>query len=555
NRTLITESHSSIYDDGQSQSQERRAPTTPTVSSSNEPGETTKICLPKEKKTALPKDEKARKILTPKKIATEKKTITSTTMNVKNDDKLYEIEKGRVVKEVLGASRTNDNGLFYAVRYVPDTSLPSTNDDRECIPSTIAHKYCPDKLINWFQRKIRWQPNTKMTESISIRRVAVHDPTEIPLSYGTTPGGSIFSTTPGGTRIYYDRQFLLSRRDSPLTRSPPVNLPYIPEVTLIPDPTGSGTLQNGTIGINKKAASPLATSPLSRNNKNNSSVSDNTNVNTAQQQQQQKETKETTGSKPKKANDLNRIESYITRTKWKKRLCKCSIVLLIILIAYNLISNDFIYNVYFGFLFICRHALIKIEPFYDWSQIYYSPCFISNPFFNNTLTDTECNLYLQHPILSKLDLCSFDANVNYKHQRGAVDKLMKEILQHQRHSFIAHWSNCEKEAIKIIRSYYSKPYFLPPSMALTQIGSWFFVSQHYEKKTLNKIPMDFAWIWLAQIQGSSKILLRARDPCSKLCQSLPVLLNHGDLIMYSHLYDAYYTPIGDENILLAQGVE
>ncbi|CAF1627004.1 unnamed protein product, partial [Didymodactylos carnosus] len=41
NRTLITESHSSIYDDGQSQSQERRAPTTPTVSSSNEPGETT----------------------------------------------------------------------------------------------------------------------------------------------------------------------------------------------------------------------------------------------------------------------------------------------------------------------------------------------------------------------------------------------------------------------------------------------------------------------------------------------------------------------------------
>ena len=76
-----------------------------------------------------------------------------------------------------------------------------------------------------------------------------------------------------GTRIYYDRAFLLSRRDSPMTRSPP-HLPFIPEgmlpiflnkrttksirfdfslsfaVTLIPEPskTGSsvGTVVNGT---------------------------------------------------------------------------------------------------------------------------------------------------------------------------------------------------------------------------------------------------------------------------------------------------------------------
>jgi hypothetical protein len=31
-----------------------------------------------------------------------------------------------------------------------------------------------------------------------------------------------------GSRIYYDRAFLLSRRESPMTRSPP-NLPFIPE--------------------------------------------------------------------------------------------------------------------------------------------------------------------------------------------------------------------------------------------------------------------------------------------------------------------------------------
>lgn len=87
------------------------------------------------------------------------------------------------------------------------------------------------------------------TEGIPIRRMVVHDPKDMPSHYGETPGGSIFSTTPGGTRIYYDRAFLLSRRDSPMTRSPP-HLPFIPEVTLIPMPskTGNsvGTVANGT---------------------------------------------------------------------------------------------------------------------------------------------------------------------------------------------------------------------------------------------------------------------------------------------------------------------
>jgi len=89
------------------------------------------------------------------------------------------------------------------------------------------------------------------TEGIPIRRLVVHDPKELPLHYGETPGGSIFSTTPGGTRIYYDRAFLLSRRDSPLTRSPP-NLPYIPEVTLIPEPEKSGKVVVNGIKTDKK---------------------------------------------------------------------------------------------------------------------------------------------------------------------------------------------------------------------------------------------------------------------------------------------------------------
>ena len=36
------------------------------------------------------------------------------------------------------------------------------------------------------------------TGGIPIRRLVVNDPKDMPLHYGETPGGSIFSTTPGG---------------------------------------------------------------------------------------------------------------------------------------------------------------------------------------------------------------------------------------------------------------------------------------------------------------------------------------------------------------------
>lgn len=68
---------------------------------------------------------------------------------------------------------------------------------------------------------------------ISIKRVQLTDASQLPLDYGTTPGGTLYSTTPGGTRIVYDRAFLMHCRNSPLAKSPPVNLPKIPGVTMI----------------------------------------------------------------------------------------------------------------------------------------------------------------------------------------------------------------------------------------------------------------------------------------------------------------------------------
>ena len=38
-------------------------------------------------------------------------------------------------------------------------------------------------------------------KTIPTRRVLINDPSQLPSDYGTTPGGTLFSTTPGGMPI------------------------------------------------------------------------------------------------------------------------------------------------------------------------------------------------------------------------------------------------------------------------------------------------------------------------------------------------------------------
>ncbi|KAK2185315.1 hypothetical protein NP493_240g02000 [Ridgeia piscesae] len=79
-------------------------------------------------------------------------------------------------------------------------------------------------------------------QAIPTRRIVLNDASQLPADYSSTPGGTLFSTTPGGTRIIYDRAFLLECRNSPLTRSPPPNMPKIPGVTC---PQAMKTKENG----------------------------------------------------------------------------------------------------------------------------------------------------------------------------------------------------------------------------------------------------------------------------------------------------------------------
>ncbi|KAG2375186.1 hypothetical protein C9374_010190 [Naegleria lovaniensis] len=67
-------------------------------------------------------------------------------------------------------------------------------------------------------------PTKSATINIDNKNVLISDLSE-------TPGGTIYGTTPGGTRRVYTRNALLFYRNSPMAKSPPVNLPNIPGIT------------------------------------------------------------------------------------------------------------------------------------------------------------------------------------------------------------------------------------------------------------------------------------------------------------------------------------
>lgn len=75
--------------------------------------------------------------------------------------------------------------------------------------------------------------SASMTKGLNIPTKKVHltDISQLPGNYSQTPGGTLFATTPGGTRIIYERNFLMKMRDSPVAATPPKNLPFIAGVT------------------------------------------------------------------------------------------------------------------------------------------------------------------------------------------------------------------------------------------------------------------------------------------------------------------------------------
>ncbi|RUS16669.1 eukaryotic translation initiation factor 4E binding protein-domain-containing protein, partial [Jimgerdemannia flammicorona] len=85
---------------------------------------------------------------------------------------------------------------------------------------------------------------SSLSAPMAIRRAPPNTP--IPFDYATTPHGTIYSSTPRGTRIIYDRSTLLTLANSPLSHTPPKDLAYIPGVTKSASAPSAGFLHPNT---------------------------------------------------------------------------------------------------------------------------------------------------------------------------------------------------------------------------------------------------------------------------------------------------------------------
>ncbi|KAI7860036.1 eukaryotic translation initiation factor 4E binding protein-domain-containing protein [Circinella umbellata] len=82
---------------------------------------------------------------------------------------------------------------------------------------------------------------------VNIRRADPNTP--LPAEYSTTPHGTIYGSTPGGTRVIYDRSTLLALSNSQLAKTPPTKMMYVAGVT-----KAGGNQENGNSSLHPSSA-------------------------------------------------------------------------------------------------------------------------------------------------------------------------------------------------------------------------------------------------------------------------------------------------------------
>lgn len=117
----------------------------------------------------------------------------------------------------------------------------------------------------------------------------------------------------------------------------------------------------------------------------------------------------------------------------------------------------------------------------EWISIDWFSCSWKIPFSRSMIS-----------VISKL---IFDNTINQVEPISYSMIISKENVDHLSHigneNLCFYWekfddifrNNCKRETLKILRSYYNKPYFLPPSVGQTLMGNWFLVSAGFEKDT------------------------------------------------------------------------
>ncbi|KAL1129794.1 hypothetical protein AAG570_012738 [Ranatra chinensis] len=238
-----------------------------------------------------------------------------------------------------------------------------------------------------------------------------------------------------------------------------------------------------------------------------------------------------------------------------------------------------------------RIAMIKILPLWDWRHLFYETCLIGNPFYGEyTLTEDDCvsceslesidiankvsydflldnylnrdapiiitdamdnwpamnsddflfnnisQIYLQDEKLIDTVPCVLSTNL----RTGTSDLLtfLKRIHNPAIDKWFVHWQNCDIHAVKALRKFYQRPYFLSNSVSPAHFN-WVLMASDYSTNNYKTVELDSGLIMLAQLRGMTAFRLTPHKPCNESCPQLTGNLQHGEMLVFTNYLWAF----------------
>ncbi|XP_073993860.1 uncharacterized protein [Rhodnius prolixus] len=253
---------------------------------------------------------------------------------------------------------------------------------------------------------------------------------------------------------------------------------------------------------------------------------------------------------------------------------------------------------------IARIALIEVMSLWDWRYLFYETCLIENPLYGEyTLTKNDCvtcesldtinilnsvtydlilDNYLNRdipvivtdamdhwPVMLSDDFYFDNITQLYYHDEKLIDSVPCVLTTNLRmgssdlFSFLkivsnplvsrwfVHWQNCDIHAVKALRKFYQRPYFLSNTISPAHFN-WVLMSSDYGSTNYKKLKLDFGLIMLIQLRGKVSFRLVPYKPCNEFCPNLTGDLHQGEILIFrNYLWTLEYFPgLGLDNIAI-----
>ncbi|KAK5638357.1 hypothetical protein RI129_012652 [Pyrocoelia pectoralis] len=232
---------------------------------------------------------------------------------------------------------------------------------------------------------------------------------------------------------------------------------------------------------------------------------------------------------------------------------------------------------------IGRVALIKLLPIWNWQHLKYERCFVRDKvdfqiFLDcelceiNNYIDTEYDIKptelddhyikLHKAVIVKNAITNwkipddFDTewipcklSSNFLTGPADMGRILEKLSQFK-NSYFVHFQNCDRQSVKFFRMFAPKPPVLPTRLSPNQY-SWLLLSLDYNVSNYKKIELIEPIALIGQLAGYNYFQLKPRSNCEDYCQIIEVVLEEGEMLIVSDLYDLSYRPFPEgENVAI-----